>query len=92
MNWTCQLQRYSDRGEEAYHPRLLMKVLFYGYATGVLSSRELQHKIHFDICFRWLCGAGDKPNFRTISDFRKTHLDLLPGLFGRLIEVIQGLG
>ena len=92
LDMTNFLQRYSERGEEAYHPRLLVKVLFYGYATGVLSSRELQHKTHFDICFRWLCGAGEKPNFRTISDFRKTHLDLLPGLFGKLIQVIRDLG
>lgn len=86
------LVRYAERGEEAYHPRMLIKVLFYGVATGVFSSRQLQYKIHYDICFRWLCGAGDKPNFRTISDFRKNNLDLLPSLFRSIVEVALKLG
>lgn len=86
------LHRYSERGEEAYHPRMLLKILFYGVATGVFSSRKLQHAIHYDVCFRWLCGAGDKPNFRTISDFRKNNLDLLPGLFRSIVEVALELG
>ena len=84
--------RYRERGEEAYHPRMLIKVLFYGYATGVMSSRELEHMIHFHICFRWLCGSGAKPNFRTISDFRKNHLHLLPDVFQKVSLIIQELG
>jgi transposase len=71
---------------------MLIKVLFYGVATGVFSSRELQYKIHYDICFRWLCGAGDKPNFHTLSDFRKNNLDLLPGVFRSIVEVALKLG
>lgn len=86
------LDRYSERGEEAYHPRMLLKVLFYGVATGEFSSRKLQHAIHYDVCYRWLSGAGDKPNFRTISDFRKNNLDLLPGLFRCIVEVALELG
>ena len=86
------LVRYTERGEEAYHPRMLLKILFYGVTTGVFSSRELQYKIHYDICFRWLCGVGDQPNFRTISDFRKNNLDLLPGTFRSIVEVAMKLG
>ncbi|MCY0894728.1 MAG: IS1182 family transposase [Alicyclobacillaceae bacterium] len=86
------IARYSERGEEAYHPRMMVKILFYGVATGVFSSRELQRKIHFDICFRWLCGIGDKPDFRTISDFRKNNLDVLPKLFRDIVEIAGRLG
>jgi transposase len=86
------IARYSERGEEAYHPRMMVKILFYGVATGVFSSRELQRKIQFDICFRWLCGISDRPDFRTISDFRKNNLDVLPELFRDIVEVACRLG
>ena len=85
-------KRYSERGEEAYHPRMMLKILFYGVVMGVFSSRELQRRIHFDICFRWLCGVGDKPDFRTISDFRKNNLDILPKLFRDIMEIACRLG
>jgi transposase len=84
--------RYTDLGEEAYHPHMMVKILIYGYATKVFSSRELQQKTQYDICFRWLCGLGQKPNFRTISDFRKNNLDLLPKLFTDVLEVVRELG
>jgi|GEM_PF-1792081 len=49
-------------------------------------------QLHYDICFRWLCGGGDKPNFRTLSDFRKNNMDLLPGVFRCIVEVAINLG
>lgn len=71
---------------------MMIKVLFYGVTMGVFSSRELQRRVHFDICFRWLCGIGDKPDFRTISDFRKNNMDLLPKLFRDIVEIACRLG
>ena len=92
LNLSELMCRYSERGEEAYHPRMLVKILFYGVTTGVFSSRQLENRVHYDICFRWLCGVGDKPNFRTISDFRKNNMDLLPGVFRSIVEVAIKLG
>ena len=78
-------KRYSNRGEEAYHPALLCKLWFYGYATGVFTSRKIRCALDENIPFRWLCG-GRKPDFRTISDFRKDNLDILPTLFGQTVK------
>lgn len=83
--------RYSNRGEEAYHPAMLLKLWFYGYATGVFTSRKIRTAIDENIPFRWLCG-GHKPDFRTISDFRKDHLELLPGLFKQVVQIAMDLG
>lgn len=83
--------KFSDRGGEAYHPALLLKVLFYGYATGIFTSRKLEKAINENIPFRWLAGQ-QRPNHRTISDFRKNNLDVLPELFGQIVRIAQELG
>ena len=64
---------YSENGQHAYDPRMLLKVLLYGYASGIRSSRKLADKLHEDIVFMWLAGRQD-PDFRTIADFRKDKL------------------
>ena len=84
-------KQYSNRGEEAYHPALLLKLLFYGYATGVFTSRKIRAAMDENIPFRWLCG-GQKPDFRTISDFRLNHIQLLPGLFTQVLRIALTLG
>lgn len=82
---------YSNRGEEAYHPAMLLKLWFYGYATGTFSSRKIQIQTQENIPYRWLCG-GHQPDFRTISDFRKNNLSLMPSLFKQIIEIALALG
>ena len=59
-----------ERGGPPYHPRMMVKVLLYGYCTGVSSSRRIAQRLHEDIAFRVLA-ANNTPDFRTISDFRK---------------------
>ena len=71
-------------GHPAYHPRLLVKVLVYGYCVGVTSSRKLAATCENDVALRYLT-ANQQPDFRTISDFRKNHLAALNGLF---VEVL----
>ena len=70
--------RYEEerRGGPPYHPRMMVKVLLYGYCTGVASSRRIARRLHEDIAFRVLA-ANNTPDFRTISDFRKDHLEAL---------------
>ena len=69
-----------ERGQPPYHPRMMTKILLYGYCVGVFSSRRIQKKLVEDVGFRMLA-AGNEPDFRTISDFRKLHLSALQGLF-----------
>ena len=68
------------RGAPPYHPRMMVKVLLYGYCIGVSSSRRIASRLHEDVAFRVLA-ASNTPDFRTISDFRKDHLVALSGLF-----------
>ena len=74
--------RYAGGGSrnQPFHPSMMVKVLVYGYATGVFSSRKLASKLHEDVGFRGLA-AGNFPAHRTLSDFRALHLKELSDLF-----------
>jgi transposase len=80
-----------ERGYPPYHPVMLTKVLVYGYCVGVFSSRRIQRRLLEDIPFRVLA-AGNQPDFRTIADFRKTHLPALRGLFEQVLQLARDLG
>ena len=80
-----------ERGGPPYHPRMMVKVLLYGYCIGVASSRRIALRLHEDISFRVLA-ANNTPDFRTISDFRKDHLGALAGLFLQVLELCQKAG
>ena len=84
--------RYEEqRGGPPYHPRMMVKVLLYGYCTGVASSRRIARRLHEDIAFRVLA-ANNTPDFRTISDFRKDHLAALGNLFLQVLALCQRAG
>ena len=80
-----------DRGYPPYHPVMLTKVLVYAYCVGVFSSRKIQRRLAEDIAFRVLA-AGNAPDFRTIADFRKTHLTTLRGFFEQVLRLARELG
>ncbi len=80
-----------DRGYPPYHPLMMTKVLIYAYCVGVFSSRRIQQRLLEDIAFRILA-AGNAPDFRTIADFRKTHLTALSGFFEQVLVVARELG
>jgi len=80
-----------SRGQPPYDPRMMTKLLIYGYCTGVFSSRRIQKRIQEDIAFKVLA-AGNEPDFRTISDFRKIHLSALQGLFEQVLEIAKETG
>ncbi len=79
------------RGGPPYHPRMMVKVLLYGYCVGVASSRRIAQRLHEDIAFRVLA-ANNTPDFRTVSDFRKDHLEALGELFLQVLELCQQAG
>ena len=80
-----------ERGQPPYHPRMMTKILIYGYCVGVFSSRRMQKKLSEDVGFRVLA-AGNQPDFRTISDFRKQHLAALQGLFDQVLQIALQAG
>ena len=80
-----------ERGYPPYHPRMMVKILVYGYCVGVFSSRKLQKRLQEDVGFRVLA-AGNQPDFRTLSDFRKLHLTTLQGLFEQVLQMALEIG
>ena len=86
-------ERYEQesRGGPPYHPRMMVKVLLYGYCIEVASSRRMAQRLHEDIAVRVLA-ANNIPDFRTISAFRKDHQAALSGLFLQVLELCQQAG
>jgi IS5 family transposase len=70
---------------------MMVKVLIYGYATGVFSSRKIERRLHEDLAFRML-GAGNFPKHRTIRDFRALHLLELSDLFVQVVKLAGEMG
>lgn len=79
------------RGQPPYHPRMMTKVLLYGYCMGVRSSRKIARHLEENVAFRVLA-ANNQPDFRTISDFRKIHLERLKKLFVQVLRLCQKAG
>ena len=85
--------RYAGGGarNQPFHPAMMVKVLVYGYATGVFSSRKIERRLHEDLAFRMLA-AGNFPKHRTIRDFRALHLKELSDLFVQVVKLARELG
>lgn len=82
---------YSGRGSKAHHPEMLLALLFYGYATGVFSSRKLEQATYDSVAFRYIA-ANDHPDHDTIATFRKRFLPLLTPLFVQILLIAQQMG
>ncbi|TDC83596.1 IS1182 family transposase [Micromonospora sp. KC606] len=86
------LASYTERrGFPPYDPRLMVRLLIYGYTTGVRSSRAVERKCVDDVAFRYLA-AGQGPDYRSISRFRARHLDALAGILTQSLHLAQKLG
>ena len=79
------------RGTVPYHPRMLVKVLLYAYAVGIPASRQIARELEENVAFRVLA-ANQRPDFRTISDFRKQHLRALADLFVQVLTLCRRAG
>jgi len=85
-----------ERGYPPYDPRLMVKLLVYGYANGVVSSRKLERATYRDVAVRMLC-ADQHPDYRSIARFRARHLEALGELFVQALRLcsqarLVGLG
>ena len=85
--------RYEGDGrrKSPYEPRMMAKVLIYGYATGVFSSRGLARKLEEDVAFRVLA-AGNFPSHRTLCEFRRRHLSDFKKLFVEVVGLAREMG
>jgi transposase len=86
-----QYGRKDGRGQAAYHPVMMVRLLLYGYAVGVRSSRMIEKTTYEDVAFRYLA-ACEHPDHDVIADFRKTHLEELSKLFVTALQLCQKAG
>jgi transposase len=84
-------ERYGARGGAAYAPAVLLALLFYGYATGVFSSRKIEKATYETLPFRFVAG-GLHPDHDTLAHFRKTFLNEIKGLFVQMLLLAQTAG
>jgi transposase len=87
------IDRYAnqDGGQPAVHPKMLTKLVVYGYATGVRSSRAIERATYENVAFRYLA-ANQHPDHNTLARFRERNLDLLEGLFVQGGKIAERLG
>src|SRR6202034_2908110 len=85
--------RYEGDGRrrQPFDPRMMVKILIYGYASGVFSSRKMARKLHEDVAFRMLC-ANNYPAHRTIREFRQLHLKEFSALFVQVVKLAREAG
>lgn len=91
LDFTNLYRKLSSEGNPAYHPKMMIKVLVYAYANGIFSSRKIQAALLESIAFIFLSG-WQKPDFRTISDFRKNNLGEFKALFNQVVDICKQLG
>ena len=84
-------EHYAPIGGEPIAPEILLGLLFYGYATGVFSSRKIEKATYESIPFRFIAG-GLHPDHDTIANFRKTFLAMLVDLFVQILLLAQAAG
>jgi transposase len=82
---------YRGRGSDAFHPAMMVALLFYGYATGVFSSRKLERATYDSVAFRYVAANGH-PDHDTIAHFRQRFLQELSALFVQILQVAQQTG
>ena len=91
LDLSCLYKKVASEGNPAYHPAMMLKIYFYAYARGIFSSRRIAQALKENIAFIFLA-AWQKPNFRTISDFRKKNLKELGLLFAQIVQLCRQLG
>src|SRR5213079_3277803 len=82
---------YRGSGSASYHPRMLLGILVYGYATGVFSSRKLERASYDSVAFRFIA-ANDHPDHDTIAAFRRRFLKEIEALFVQVLQLAREMG
>ncbi len=93
LDLSCIYQSYEEdgRGQSAYHPLLMLKLLFYAYCLGTPSSRKIERATYENVAFRYLA-VNQHPDHDTLADFRRRHLGALCALFVVVLKLCQKAG
>ena len=91
LNLQPLAETYAGKGFKAYHPEILLSLLFYGYATGVFSSRKIEKATYDSVAFRFI-SANTHPDHDTIASFRKRFLEQLKPLFLQILTLAHEMG
>jgi transposase len=91
LNLDSIYDSYKEEGKPAYHPQMMLKVLFYSYLIGNMSCRKMESGLELRADYVFL--SGDQvPDFRTLNTFRTRHMAQLPGLFSQIVLLCSALG
>src|SRR5438067_10605910 len=82
---------YRGSGSASYHPRMLLGILVYGYATGIFSSRKLERATYDSVAFRFVA-ANQHPDHDTIAAFRRRFLKPIEALFVEILQLAREMG
>src|ERR1700678_163584 len=91
LNLGAMSRSYRGSGSASYHPRTLLNILVYGYATGVFSSRKLERATWDSVAFRYIAG-GEHPDHDTIATFRRRFLKDIEKLFVDVLRLAREMG
>jgi len=84
-------KRYGTMGQPAYHPRMMLKVILYGFTVGIFSSRKLQRACQENLAFKYLAGM-ETPAFKTFIEFRRRHREDMKAVFVQTVKLARELG
>ena len=84
-------EAYSGKGFKAYHPEIMLSLLFYGYATGIFSSRKIEQATYDSVAFCFI-SANTHPDHDTIATFRKRFIDQLKPFFVKILMLAREMG
>ena len=91
LDISCITKKYQGGGASSYHPRMMLKVLFYSYLSNVYSCRKIEKALNENIYFMWISGCST-PDFRTINYFRGKRLQgEIQSLFANVVRMLQEL-
>ncbi len=86
------LSTYKGGGTSSYHPRVMIKILFYSYLNNTYSCRKIARQLEENIHYIWLSGEA-RPNFRTINNFRSQKLKhKIQNLFAQMVQLMADMG
>lgn len=91
LDLSCLYNKVPLEGNPSYHPKMMLKVLLYAYSNGIFSSRKIQQALQESVAFMYLA-AMQKPDFRTINEFRTKNRTELEDLMQQVVGICQRLG
>lgn len=90
LDLSCLYLKISSEGNMPYHPKMMLKVFFYAYANGIFSSRNIAKALGENLALIYLA-AWQRPDFRTINNFRTNNLKEIEDLFVQIVQICQQL-